>query len=166
MQRAPTCHQCGNLLTLIREGLPNYSWQCPNRCLPPVDSGVPSSESFDPVAGAESGNVEFNASLFWPTLSPNRVRTAKVFMPHILHHFIECTWGGCYNALYSNVIVPHLDSTDVLDYVLRSSAIHSATDVEKGTTGARIYAELRRRLNCVPSAKIRQYLSENFKSNE
>ena len=166
MQRAPTCHQCGTLLVLIREGLPNYSWQCPNRCLPRVDTGVPSSESLDPVPGAESGNVEFNASLFWPSLSPDRVRTAKVFMPHILHHFIECTWGACYNALYSNVIVPHLDSADVLDYVLRSSAIHSGTDVETGTTGARIYAELRRRLNGVQSAKIRQYLSENFRAHE
>ena len=87
-------------------------------------------------------------------------------MPHILHHFIECTWGGCYNALYWNVIVPHLDSTDVLDYVLSSSAIHAATDVETGATGARIYAELRRRLNGVQSEKICQYLSENFGANE
>ena len=166
MQKPLRCHQCGTLLALIREGLPNYSWQCPNHCLPPVDTGVPSSESFDPVAGAESGNVEFNASLFWPSLSPDRVRTAKVFMPHILHHVIECTWGGCYNALYWNVIVPHLDSTDVLDYVLSSSAIHAATDVETGATGARIYAELRRRLNGVQSEKICQYLSENFGANE
>ncbi len=98
--------------------------------------------------------MEFNASMFWPPLSPNRARTAKVFMPHILHHFIECTWGGCYNALYLNVIVPHLDSADVVDYVLRSSAIHPAT------------AELRCRLNGAQSAKIRQYLSENFKATE
>ena len=166
MQRAPTCHRCGALLVLIREGLPNYSWQCPNHCLPPVDTGVSTSEAFDPVEGAESGNVEFNASLFWPPLSPNRARAAKVFMPHILHHFIECTWGGCYNALYLNVIVPHLDSAEVVDYVLRSSTIHPATNVVTGKTGARIYAELRCRLNGAQSAKIRQYLSENFNVNE
>ena len=166
MQIAPTCHQCGKLLVLLRQGLPNYSWQCPNRCLPPVDTGVPASEPFDAVEGAEAGNVEFNASLFWPPLSPNRVRTAKVFMPHILHHFIECTRGGCYNALYSNVIVPHLDSTDVVDHVLHSSAIHPTSDAATGKTGARIYAELHRRLNGVQSEKIRRYLSENFKAND
>jgi hypothetical protein len=166
MQIAPTCHKCGTLLVLIREGLTNYSWQCPDRCLPPVDTGVPASEAFDSVEGAESGKVEFNASLFWPPLSPNRVRTAKVFMLHILHHFIGCTRGGCYNALYSNVIVPHLESTDVVDYVLRSSAIHQTKDALTGKTGARIYAELFSRLNGVQSGKIRQYFSENFKANE
>src|SRR5437762_8936873 len=146
MQRAPTCHKCGTLLVLLRDGLTNYSWQCASRCLPPVDTGVPTREVFDPIEGAESGNVEFNASLFWPPLLPNRVRTAKVFMPHILHHFIECTWGGCYNALCSNVIVPHLDSVHVLDYVLRSSAIHPTAETVTGKTGAVIYTELRWRL--------------------
>ncbi|HUZ06128.1 MAG TPA: hypothetical protein VMV89_01430, partial [Candidatus Paceibacterota bacterium] len=115
---------------------------------------VLTSETFDLIEGAESGNVEFNASLFWPPLSPNRMRTAKVFMPHILYHFIERTWGGCYNALYSNVIVPCLDSADVLDYVLHSSVVHPATDVASGKTGARIYSELRWRLNGVESEKF------------
>ena len=164
MQLAPTCHKCGTLLVLIRNALPNYSWQCPNHCLPPVDTGVSTNKVFDPVEGAESGNVEFNASLFWPPLSPNRVRTAKVFMPHILHHFIECTRGGCYNALYSNVIAPHLDSPDVVDYVLRSSAIQPNTDMMMGKTGARIYAELHLRLNGVQSEKVRQYLANNFQA--
>lgn len=146
--------------------MPNYSWQCPSHCLPPIDTGVPTNETFDPVEGAESGDVEFNASLFWPPLSPNRVRTARVFMPHILYHFIECTRGGCYNALYSNVIVPHLDSIPVVDYVLHSSAIQPTADVVAGKTGSQVYAELRQRLNGVQSEKIRQYLSENFKTNE
>jgi hypothetical protein len=162
MRNALKCHKCETLLVLIREGLPNYSWRCPNHCLPPVDTGVSVSEIFDFVEGAESGNVEFNASLFWPPLSPNRVRTAKVFMPHILYHFIECTRGGCYNALYSNVIAPYLDSADVLDYVLRSSVVYPTSDIALGKTGARIYVELLQRLNGVQSEKIHQYISENF----
>jgi hypothetical protein len=166
MQKPLICHKCETLLVLIREGLPNYSWQCPKHCLQPVDIGVSANEIFDSIEDAESGNVEFNASLFWPPLSPNRVRTAKVFMPHILYHFIECNRGGCYNALYSNVIVPYLDSVDVVDYILRSSVIGLTPDVLTGKTGARIYSELRHRLNGVRSEKVRQYFSENFKVNE
>ena len=83
-------------------------------------------------------------------------------MPHILHHFIDCTWGACYNALYSNVLMPYLDSVDVVDWVLHSSVIHTAPDVVTGKTGARIYGELRWRLNGVQSEKIRQYLADNF----
>lgn len=165
MQNALKCHKCETLLVLIRKELPNYSWQCPNHCLPPIDTGVSVNEIFEVIEGAESGNVEFNASLFWPPLSPNRVRTAKVFMPHILYHFIECNRGGCYNALYSNVIVPYLDSTDVLDYVLHTSFVHPNADTAQGKTDALIYPELRRRLDGVQSEKIRQYLAENFKSS-
>ena len=165
MTNALKCHKCEALLVLIREGLPNYSWQCPSRCLAPIDTGVSKGEPFDSIEGAESGNVEFNASLFWPPLSPNRVRTVKVFMPHILYHFIECTWGGCYNALYSNVIVPYLDSTDVLDYVLHDSVVHPTTDIVLGKTGAQIYSELHRRLEGVKSEAIRKYLAENFQTN-
>jgi len=62
--------------------------------------------------------------------------------------------------------VPHLDSTDAVDHVLHSFAIHPTTDVVTGKTGARIYEELRRRLNGVKSEKIRQYLFDNFKTNE
>jgi hypothetical protein len=123
------------------------------------------SESFDPVEGAETGDVEFNDSLFWPPLSANRVRTAKIYMPHVLHHFIECTRGACYNALYTNVIVPHLDSVDVLDYVLQSSAISPASDVVTGKTGAHTFSELYRRLGGVQSEKVRRYLAENFKED-
>jgi hypothetical protein len=127
---------------------------------------VPIGEEFDLIEGAESGSVEFNASLFWPPLSPSRVRMAKVFMPHIRFHFIECTWGGCYNALYSNVLVPYLDSVGVVDYVLHCPVIHPSSDIVAGSTGARVYSELRHRLNGVQSEKIRQYFSENFKINE
>ena len=40
--------------------------------------------------------------------------------------------------------------------------IQTAPDVVTGKTGARIYGELRWRLNGVQSEKIRQYLADNF----
>ena len=46
-------------------------------------------------------------------MTVSRISTAKVFMAQILYHFIECTWGGCYNALYTNVLIPHLDAPDM-----------------------------------------------------
>lgn len=157
-----TCHQCGTLLVLLRTNIPHYAWECPHHCLPAIDTGANTSESFDAFDGAEQGNVEFNATLFWPPLTQQRLLTAKVFMPHILYHFIECGRFPCYNSILTNVLVPHLDSVDVLDYVLKSPIVHPAGDVMAGKTGARIYAELRHRLNQVKSTKIRQYLADTF----
>lgn len=158
-----TCHQCGTLLVLLRTNTPRYAWECPRHCLPAIDTGVNASEPFDEFEGAEQGNVEFNATLFWPPLSQPRVLTAKVFMPQILYHFIECRRFSCYNSILTNVLVPHLDCVDVVDYVLRSPVVHTAVDVPVGKTGARIYTELWHRLNQVESTKIRQYLAENFR---
>jgi hypothetical protein len=157
-----TCHQCGTLLVLLRTNTQNYAWKCPRHCLPAIDTGANANEPFDELDGAEQGNVEFNATLFWSPLTKRRVLTAKVFMPQILFHFIECGRFSCYNSILENVLVPHLDSVDVLDYVLKSSVVHLAGDAVIGKTGAKIYAELHRRLNQVKSPNIRQYLAENF----
>jgi len=157
-----TCHKCGILLVLVRTNTPHYAWQCPQHCLPSIDTGADANERFDEFDGAEQGNVEFNATLFWPPLTQRRVLTAKVFMPHILLHFIECRRFSCYNSILTNVLAPHLDSIDVLDYVLKSPVVRPAGDMAIGRSGARIYAELRHRLDQVSSKKVRQYLAENF----
>jgi len=110
----------------------------------------------------ESGSVEFNASHFAAPLTASRVSTAKVFMAQILCHFIECTWGGCYNSLYFNVLVPHLDCPEIVDHVLRSPAVREEMGVWVGKTGARLYPELRNRLQGVTSTRIHKYLANNF----
>ena len=157
-----TCHKCGTPLVLLRTNTPNYTWACPHHCLPAIDTGANASEPFDEFDGAEQGDVEFNATLFWPPLTQRRVLTAKVFMSQILLHFIECGRFPCYNSILTNVLMPHLDNVDVLDYVLKSPIVHPAGDVVIGKSGATIYAELRHRLNQVISAKVRQYIAENF----
>ena len=83
-------------------------------------------------------------------------------MAQILYHFIECSWGGCYNSLYFNILVPYLDAPDILDYVLRSSVIQDGIGVQTGRNGAKIYSDLRGRLEGVKSPHIRNYLAENF----
>lgn len=83
-------------------------------------------------------------------------------MAQILHHFIICRRGGCYNSLYFNVIVPLLDSPEIVDYVLRTLVIHEGIGTAVGKTGARIFPELRRRLQRVKSERIHAYLAENF----
>lgn len=86
-------------------------------------------------------------------------------MPEIFHHFIECSWGACYNSVYQNLLVPHLDSPDVVDYVLRSAVVHSGDDVVQGITGARVFGELMSRLRNVESDRIRTYLEITFSNN-
>lgn len=146
----------------MRTSVPRYLWQCPKQCLPPIDTEVPTSEQLDDLHPDASGTVEFNATHFFPPMTKNRIATAKVFMAQILYHFIQCTWGTCYNALYLNVLVPHLDAPEVLDYVLRGSVVHNTAGVQVGTSGARLYPELLSRLQGVKSPRIRAYLAENF----
>ena len=162
VQRELTCHTCGSPLLLMRTGGPNYRWQCPKNCLPAIETGVPTSEPLDDLRPDESGTVEFNASHFFPPLTRKRIATAKVFMAQILYHFIECTRGGCYNSLYFNVFVPHLNCPEIVDYVLRSSVVYGGMGVSKGKTGAKLYPELRKRLQGVTSSRIHTYLAENF----
>jgi hypothetical protein len=97
----------------MRTGTPNYRWQCPRQCQTAIDTGVPIGKPSDDLQRDTSDMVEFNASRFFPPTTKSRIATAKVFMPHILHHFIECTRGGCYNSLYFNVLVPRLDAQEV-----------------------------------------------------
>jgi hypothetical protein len=162
VQRELTCHTCASPLQLLRGDAPNYKWECPKHCLPPIDTGVSIGQQLDDLRPDESGTVEFNASHFFPPMTPSRIATAKVFMPQILYHFISCTWGGCYNSLYSSVLVPHLDAPQVLDYVLRSPAVRDGPGVQEADSGARMYPELRRRLEGVASLRVRAYLEEHF----
>lgn len=162
VQRDLTCHTCGTPLVLMQAGVPTYRWQCPKQCLPAIDTGVPIDEPLDDLKPDAPGTVEFNASHFFPPMTKSRVATAKVFMAQILYHFIECTWGACYNSLYSNVLVPHLDAPEILDYVLRGPAVHDTDGTRVGKSGARLYPELRHRLQGITSPRIRTYLAENF----
>lgn len=83
-------------------------------------------------------------------------------MPFVLYHFVECTWGACYNSIYFNLLVPHLDSTAVLDYVLRSRVIRGIEEVADGVPKPKMYGELHSRLMGVKSPVIRQYLAAAF----
>lgn len=95
-------------------------------------------------------------------MTPSRIATAKVFMAQILYHFIECGRGGCYNSLYSNVLVPHLDAPEVVDYVLRSPIVRNSPEVQNAKSGAKLYPELGHRLRGVASSRIQAYLNEHF----
>jgi len=83
-------------------------------------------------------------------------------MPQIIYHFIECTWGGCYNHLYLNCIAPYLHSPAIVDYVLRSPVVYASADATRGSTGALIYGELYYRLRSVNCPKIAEYLRDTF----
>ena len=111
-------------------------------------------------AGIKDGQIY--TPLFTRPLHTGHLPGAKVYMPFILCHFIECTWGACYNSIYFNLLVPHLDSAVVLDYVLRSPVVHGISEVVDGLSKPRIYGELKSRLLGVKSLTIHQYLAETF----
>ena len=171
-----TCISCGAPL-VVRSPLDgNYMWQCyasedeeilRARCIAPkLDTSVSSSEDIAPFQDCVFRNgilgfsflIESRDELLPAPLIPG----AKVYMPHIVYHFVRCLWPACYLTLYRKVLVPHLDCPAVLDYVLRSNAIYQSPDMVTGRSGARIYAELHHYLRGVSSCAIQDYLQTEF----
>ena len=155
----PTCLKCNSELLLLREGVTNYSWQCENKCLIPIDTGVSLAEDIKPFEQAGLKNGEIFTHLFTRPIQSDCVSGARVYMPFILHHFIECTRGACYNSIYFNLLVPYFDSVAVLDYILRSSVIHGDPKAANDVLKPKIYSELNSRLMNVKSSSIQQYLA-------
>lgn len=155
------CLKCAKPMRLLREAVSNYAWQCPDLCLPPVDTGVPVTED---ISGFEKELTIYapHNLVIRPPLAANRIAGAKVYAPHILIHFIECTWGGCYNSIYENFLLPHFDSAKALDYALRSPVVRSEIVVEDGIPALKMYPELLSRLRNIRSANIKKYLAERF----
>lgn len=161
----PDCIQCRAELELLAEGGECYTWRCTNGCSPDLDTGVPLEADISAFQRYAIRKGEFQFSSVVRSLPEALVPGAKVYMPQILYHFIECTWGGCYNSIYQNCIVPYLDCPAVVDYVLRSPVIDSSSDLMPGETGARIYGDLFHRLRGVSSPRIADYLNQTFLPN-
>ncbi len=146
----------------MRANRANYAWECPSKCLPPIETGIAVTTD---ISAFERDVVRQGTLCSAPFANPipaSHVPAAKVFAAQILYHFIECTWGGCYNSVHRSFLVPHFDSPEALDYVLKSPVIRDAPGVVVGTSGARVYPELLMRLRAVVSPKIQKYLDETF----
>lgn len=159
----PDCIHCSRHLRLVSDEGSNYFWQCEAGCAERIDTGIATSISIELFLrdGIRDGDIDF--SRYGSPLLKGYVAGARVHMPQILYHFIECTWGACYNHLYLNCIVPYLDCPAVVDYVLRTPVVYPSTNTWRGSTGALIYAELHFRLCSVRSPKIDDYLLCNFR---
>jgi hypothetical protein len=158
----PDCIHCSGHLRLSSNHVSNYSWQCEGGCSELADTGISTVFSIVSFQSYALPKGELDISKVICPIKPEYIPGARVYMPQIFYHFIECTWGGCYNHLYLNCIAPLLDAPEVVDYVLRSPVIHPSSDIMRGSTGALIYDELYYRLSGVRSAKIADYLRNTF----
>lgn len=158
----PACLKCGRELLLLREGVVNYSWQCATKCLPPIDTGVAASDDLSSFERDGLADGQISTSLFTRPLHASLVPGAKVYMPFILYHFIECTRGACYNSIFFNLLVPHLDSVPVLDYVLRSPVVRGLSEMSDDVPKPKMFGDLYARLMNVKSPVIQRYLTETF----
>jgi hypothetical protein len=85
-------------------------------------------------------------------------------MPFILSEFIACHFAPCFSSIHKHVLVPYLDNVGVLDYVLRSSVVYSASNAcdTNGIPMPKMYPELFTWLMDVESPVIQQYLVRTF----
>jgi hypothetical protein len=155
------CIYCSGKLCLGDRDRKNYCWVCSNGCLPVLDTGVSTELDIQPFRGlvVQKQSVAIAAA---SDLGDEHAPGVRIYMPSLLYHFISCTWGGCYNGIYRNCLVPFLDSPEVVDYVLRSDVIRSSHFDGNRIREPRIFRELWNRLEGVSSPRISQYLKETF----
>jgi hypothetical protein len=63
---------------------------------------------------------------------------------------------------FRNFLVPHFDSANVLDYVLRSPVVAGDSILEDGLPAPKMFGELLSRLRGIRSPKIQQYIAHRF----
>jgi hypothetical protein len=154
----PGCLICGGELHKFRSsGV--YVWRCLLDCQPPLITGVVATEDITDFERAAVSRSTVDTGLFEHPVQAEHVPGVKVYMPFLLFHFISCGWGACYHSLFEHVIVPHLDSVEILDYVLRSRVVIDPTVSEHEP---KMYGELYDYLVRVESKFIRLYLSSQF----
>ena len=162
----PDCIHCSGHLRLVSDDGPNYSWRCESGCAERIDTGIPTSASVAPFQRHVCSDDKLDTSRLICPQPSESVSGIRVYMPQILYHFIECTWGACYNHVYLYCIAPYLDSPEVVDYVLRTPVVHASPEARRGSTGAVIYGELYYRLRSVNCPKIADYLRHTFDEHE
>ncbi len=74
----PTCLKRGGELLLLREGVANYSWQCANKCLPLIDTGVALREDITTFEQAGIKDGQIYIPLFTRPLHTGHLPGAKV----------------------------------------------------------------------------------------
>jgi hypothetical protein len=157
--RDPPCLKCGGDLC---KGMlaDQWVWTCQNGCNQSVFTGVHVKKDIRPFeAAAIPDGRSLNTGAFGEPLVERLVPGAKVYMPFILYHFIGCTWGTCYVMLFQNVIQPHLDCVDALEYVLKTRVV---SDEAVPPYAPKMYAELYTYLNQVKSPAVREYVRTQF----
>jgi hypothetical protein len=151
------CLKCGNATQLRNLQPSNYAWVCADKCLPPVDTGVPADEELADLQGRSPVEI-----IFSDKLSDVQIKTLKVYSPQILIHFIDCHTPGCYMQIYNKFLVPHFDNVAVLDYVLRTPIVSGEEILKNGIPEPKMFGELLMRLKDVKSTKIHDYLVKTF----
>lgn len=175
------CNHCGHALSLskkaqvptlwhakagpaqgVGEPQSTYLWRCSESCGVSLNTHVLLSQDIRPFERLCLRDDQLFTAPFAHPVTDRLAAGVRVYMPHILGHFITCHWGPCYASIHRHVLVPLLDNVAALDYVLRSLVILPTPDVQVGQRGARIFPELLRRLGEVRSTAIREYLLEEF----
>ena len=122
----PDCIHCSRHLRLVADDGLNYWWRCEAGCAEGIDTGIPGSFSIEAFQRDVLRRGRLDMSRLARPLPTEYVSGARVYVPQLLYHFIECTWGACYNHLYLYCIAPYLDAPEVVDYILRTPVVRSS----------------------------------------
>jgi len=148
------CPNCPDSLSLDKEESANYTWGC--NCGFVLDTGVPIRADLVEFLKIVGNRPDVQHWGGYVALDHTRFADAKrVYMPQALGHFIDCSWGGCYNGVYRKTIQP----IDTLEYTTKTAVLPSGAWRTRG--GGLMYSDLYNRLLQVDDSIVAEHMKTN-----
>lgn len=152
------CPNCAFTLSLFNKESATYFWGC--TCRFALDTGISSEVDLSEFLNRVGNRPDDQHWGGYVVLDHPRFADAKrVYMPQALAHFIDCTWGGCYNGAYERTIKPYLNSIEVVEYITRTCVMPGNAWRTRG--GGLMYDDLYHRLLTVDDQAVAEHMRTN-----
>lgn len=168
------CPQCNSIdfLKLSQNNKSEYIYECINEnriCNFNLNTYITKSHKFLSLDVSYGGqlwegnhhrcNNDFNSHLNTECLEC--INSLKICMLPFLTHFHSCTWGACYNTMFSNVIKPYFDDIEILKFFLKQDRFFKPATF-RNKNGYLMYSELGSYLKRINCSQLQDFLRTEF----
>jgi hypothetical protein len=168
------CPQCSSIdfLKLMQNNKSEYIYACINDsrvCNFNLNTYITNSHKFLSLDVSYGGqlwegnndrcNNNFNSHLNTECLEC--INSLKISMLPFLTHLNSCTWGACYNTMFSNVISPYFDDIEVLKFFLKQHILFNP-GTYKNKNGYFMYSDLGSYLKRINCSQVKHFLNTEF----
>ena len=171
-QEKYNCPKCYSIdfLRLIQNEKSEYIYECINDfCDFNLNTYITTSHKFLSLEVSFGGqlwegnndrcNNNFNSHVNTECLEC--INSLKISMLPFLTHFLSCTWGACYNTMFSNVINPYFDDIEILKFFLKQDRFFKPATF-RNKNGYFMYSELGSYLKRINCSQLQDFLRTEF----